>query len=338
MTISPIPIHSHCQQASINQHPRTTTWPVQQVLYYLTALVYRASYMKMASSAFKLLGPSWTRTFRCVWMFEELGVPYELVEKAMPRSKVVRQYIQTGKVPVLLEYDVDEEQTSSSTDHRRLDDDANGAAPFILTESTAINTYLADKFAVVPDFLTSTSTSSSNSLEPFAVTGVTSRIASAAVLEGGGEDSDSPLFMPRVGTRERALYNELLSSILTELDASLWVHRRHTALGKVFGHIPQITAPSMVNFYRVNAVLAQRCHPYLLGSHFTPADILYAHCLDWARAMGWHTSDEPLLQEWKVGGWPDHLDEYLRLCHARPAYQRAKRVQDANPSPLTAKI
>ncbi|WP_371170059.1 glutathione S-transferase family protein [Aliiroseovarius sp. 2305UL8-7] len=69
---------------------------------------------------YTVIGPTITRTFRVLWMLEELGQSYDHLEYA-PRSDELRQYNPAGKVPVLLI------------------DDAT------LTDSTAIMQYLADK-------------------------------------------------------------------------------------------------------------------------------------------------------------------------------------------------
>jgi glutathione S-transferase len=61
-----------------------------------------------------------TRTFRVLWMLEELGVPYDHV-KAAPRSDETRAVNPAGKVPVLI---------------------ADGIT---LTDSVAIMTFLADR-------------------------------------------------------------------------------------------------------------------------------------------------------------------------------------------------
>ncbi|MDJ0824995.1 MAG: glutathione S-transferase family protein [Rhodobacter sp.] len=69
---------------------------------------------------YTVIGGIRSRTFRVLWMLEELGQPYTHLPAA-PRSDAVTAHYPAGKVPVLLE---------------------DGAA---LTDSTAILTYLADK-------------------------------------------------------------------------------------------------------------------------------------------------------------------------------------------------
>lgn len=67
-----------------------------------------------------LVGNTKSRTIRVLWMLEELGLDYEF-QVQMPRSDEVRALNPLGKVPVLIDGDA------------------------VLTDSTAILTYLADK-------------------------------------------------------------------------------------------------------------------------------------------------------------------------------------------------
>ncbi|MCK8484311.1 glutathione S-transferase [Aliiroseovarius sp. S2029] len=70
--------------------------------------------------SYTVIGPTVTRTFRVLWMLEELEQSYDHLPHA-PRSEAIQALNPAGKVPVLL------------------DDDA------ALTDSTAIIQYLADK-------------------------------------------------------------------------------------------------------------------------------------------------------------------------------------------------
>ena len=67
-----------------------------------------------------LVGTVKSRAFRVLWMLEELGVPFEH-QPHSPRSDQARAFNPSGKVPVLIDGDA------------------------VLTDSTAILTYLADK-------------------------------------------------------------------------------------------------------------------------------------------------------------------------------------------------
>lgn len=69
---------------------------------------------------YRVIGTVKSRAFRVLWMLEELGQPYELVE-AGPRSDDARAHNPLGKIPALVDGDD------------------------VLTDSVAIMTYLADK-------------------------------------------------------------------------------------------------------------------------------------------------------------------------------------------------
>jgi len=69
---------------------------------------------------YELIGTVRSRAFRVLWMLEELGVPYTHTNVG-PRSDVVLDLNPSGKIPVLREGDA------------------------VLTDSTAIMTYLGDK-------------------------------------------------------------------------------------------------------------------------------------------------------------------------------------------------
>lgn len=242
--------------------------------------------MKASSATpfFKLLGPAWTRTFRNVWMLEELGLQYDLIEKeAMPQSRLVKQFEPTGKVPVLLEYE------SRESAQR------NEAIPvFVLTESVAINTYLGDRFA---------------------------------------EHCHPDRFVPSTNNpHARARYDAIVSCILSELDAQgLWIDRKHNPssdVSKYFGVIPEAAQAAQAQFERIHQQVAQPLanQPYLLGDSFTAADILYVHCLDWAKLLGWD-----IFGQLESGHQELWLHEYLNRCHARPAYQRARALPQSRP-------
>lgn len=70
-------------------------------------------------TSFTVIGDASSRAARVLWMFEELGQPYEHIS-AKPRTEAVVRFNPSGKVPVLL---------------------VDGAP---VTDSTAILTYLAD--------------------------------------------------------------------------------------------------------------------------------------------------------------------------------------------------
>lgn len=180
---------------------------------------------------------------------------------------------------------------------------------FSMYESGPINTYLGDKYGSIP------SPSPSSSVPR--------------------------IHHPIVGTHERALYDQTLSVILSELDAQgLWIHRKHEALGHIFQTIPEAVEHARKYFHKTNRVLMKQLQDsmdkvqqqqqgdddhgndgvadyYLLGPNFTAADICYVHCLDWSKTIGWHdkwTQDQCLAQ-------------YLDRVRSRPAYQKVKSIR-----------
>ena len=69
---------------------------------------------------YRVIGTLHSRAFRVLWMLEELGQPYEQIA-AMPQSAEARTHYPHGKIPVLIDCEA------------------------VLSDSTAILTYLADK-------------------------------------------------------------------------------------------------------------------------------------------------------------------------------------------------
>ncbi|MBR9842493.1 MAG: glutathione S-transferase family protein [Rhodobacteraceae bacterium] len=69
---------------------------------------------------YEIIGSPTSRAFRVMWMLEELGEPYK-VQKEQPRSDAVKALNPSGKIPVFIDGDA------------------------VITDSTAIMTYLADK-------------------------------------------------------------------------------------------------------------------------------------------------------------------------------------------------
>jgi glutathione S-transferase len=206
----------------------------------------------------KLLGSARFRTFRCLWMLEELGIPYQHIP-SLPQSVEVKKHNPLGKVPVLVEED-----------------------GFVLYESGAIVTYLGDRYT------------------------------------GPGTLSS---LVPKSGTRERGLYDQTMSVLLTELDAQgLWMHRKHEALGEFFTFIPEAVAHAKHYFSKTNRVLIQQLKdggPYILGAGFSGVDIVYVHCLDWSKSIGWNDKwkEEPVLRS------------YMERCMSRPAYIRTEQIR-----------
>jgi len=131
--------------------------------------------------------------------------------------------------------------------------------------------------------------------------------------------------IPPPGTKERGLYEQTMSVLATELDTQgLWIHRKHEAMGEFFGHIPEAVEHARKYFNKTNRMLIQQLKDkraesgeterpsYLLGSNFTAADIVYVHCLDWSKMIGWDA-------KWKED---IALTDYVKACKSREAFSR----------------
>ncbi len=146
-------------------------------------------------------------------------------------------------------------------------------ADLVLTESAAIVTYLGDTY---------------------------------------GRDSG---LVPAPYTRERALYNQWNSFIQMELDAhTLYVLRKHQSLPHIYGEAPAAVTTAIEGFHKQVAVAEQALadRDFLVGNHFTAADLMMTTTLKWAVAY-----EVPLAPR---------LLEYSKLHAARPAYRKAGRL------------
>jgi glutathione S-transferase len=122
-----------------------------------------------------------------------------------------------------------------------------------------------------------------------------------------------------LSTRNRALYDQSISFLITEIDAqALWIHRKHADLGKVFGFIPDVVQAAKKQFDRANKVMIDQLNPFLLGPDFSAADIVYVHCLTWAQAIGW---DDGCKEN-------DKIKCYLHLCQTREGFQKVWQVRE----------
>ena len=142
-----------------------------------------------------LWGHPMFRTFRCLWMLEELDVPFELVPvnpriPEHPRWAEFAQLNPHGKIPVLQD------------------------GTFLLRESVAINSYLGDKHGK---------------------------------------------FVPQACTPERSLYEQWCLFVVTELDASIYIHRKHVMLKHIYGEAPQAVLAAREYFTKARKrLLGQR--------------------------------------------------------------------------------
>ncbi len=117
--------------------------------------------------------------------------------------------------------------------------------------------------------------------------------------------------VPEPRSAERALYDQWVSFVLTELEQPLWTLGKHTFALPEKLRVHQVVPVAREEFKRPAEVLARRLEgsEFLLGDRFSVADILAVHTLNWAKV-----ADVPLEH--------DALVAYQKRHNARPAFKR----------------
>jgi len=123
---------------------------------------------------------------------------------------------------------------------------------------------------------------------------------------------DRAVLAPEPATNERAIFDDLCLFCLMELDAPLYVIRRHAGLPEIYGESPVAVASAREYFLRSSEEIARRLadgRPHLLGDDFTVADLLVATCSRWASFVGIDL--------------PGPLGDHAERCETRPACRQA---------------
>jgi glutathione S-transferase len=100
---------------------------------------------------------------------------------------------------------------------------------------------------------------------------------------------DTVALSPPPGSEARARHDELCWLVMTELDAPLYVIRRHQGLPDVYGASPVAVRAAGEYFLRLAGELERRLsdgRTHLMGDAFTCADLLLTTCTDWATFLG----------------------------------------------------
>ena len=126
-------------------------------------------------------------------------------------------------------------------------------------------------------------------------------------------------FAPPPGTAARAKYYQWCFFAMTELDAqSLYIVHKHTTLAYVYGEADGAVATAKETFIRqavrVEHELADG-RSWILGSEFSAADILLAHCTGWGDRYGLPLGDV--------------LRDYLVRARERDAYGAALNASNS---------
>lgn len=113
------------------------------------------------------------------------------------------------------------------------------------------------------------------------------------------------------GTVARAKQDGLTHMVLDELDAILWTAARHSFILPEDRRVPQVKDSLKWEFSRNIERLASNMQgPFLMGETMTIADIIAAHCLNWAHGAKFDID-------------PPALVDYAKMMRARDAFKRA---------------
>ncbi len=123
-------------------------------------------------------------------------------------------------------------------------------------------------------------------------------------------DRHNALTFP-AGSIERLRMDGHIHFLIEEFDGLLWVAAKNTFVNPPEHRASDVKPVLKWEFELSLQRLEDRLQgPFLMGEHFTIADILAVHCLNWAY----------------TAKFPDAtpvLKDYAKRCRARPAYQRA---------------
>ena len=141
---------------------------------------------------------------------------------------------------------------------------------------------------------------------------------SAAICTYIGDRFPASRLTPPVGSPERAHYDQWCYFALSELEQPLWTLAKHLFALPERRRVPAVLDTARWEFAVAAKILAlglgQR--EFIVGDHFTAADILMAHTLAWASAF-------------KLPLEHDHLVTYTERLLARPAWARVQKREQA---------
>lgn len=99
---------------------------------------------------------------------------------------------------------------------------------------------------------------------------------------------DRATLAPRPGTRERTVHDELCWFAMTEMDAILYILRRHDGLPEIYGASEVAVESAKAYFQRSSEEIERRLQdgrPFVTGQTFTVADIVVFTCYSWSQSL-----------------------------------------------------
>lgn len=148
---------------------------------------------------------------------------------------------------------------------------------------------------------------------PALVDGSLAMFESAAIALYLADKYPERRLAPAVGTPERGYYYQWIVYSVATLEPPVIQHFLHTRIFPEERRSAQVVEDSRARFEAIAKVLEQeiRGKSYMLGEHFSAADVMIGAVLDWARSSG-------LVDQ------ASELSAYVTRVTDRPAYKRAQ--------------
>lgn len=126
--------------------------------------------------------------------------------------------------------------------------------------------------------------------------------------------SPKQTLVPKEGTKERALVDQWMFWCMSELEQAPWAISKHSYVYPEQYRTANALDGPKYEFANYEKVLLKTLNQnkYLLGDHYTLADIFVAHTLNWANSMG-------LVSE-------ERLKEYAKTLKELPSFNKAKAL------------
>lgn len=124
--------------------------------------------------------------------------------------------------------------------------------------------------------------------------------------------------IPACGTAERAIFEQAMYFVLTELEQPLWTMAKHKFALDEDRRIPEAIALGQWEFKKALSIFSDMLGDkiFITGSEFTVADVIAGHTLSWA-------------QGFKLDLPQDNVKAYAQRVLTRPALETARTKEKA---------
>lgn len=117
----------------------------------------------------------------------------------------------------------------------------------------------------------------------------------------------------KAGTPERGKQDAVTLRIVDEMDALLWTKSRHKFILPKDKRVPEVSSSLAWEFgQNIEKLARDWATPYLGGPDFSAADIVFTHCVGWAKTAGFMIENQKMLQ-------------HAKNMRQRPAFLRASK-------------